>query len=422
MKKITLITIGTHGDVRPYVALGKGLHHAGFDVCVATHLEFKPFVEKNGLRFHGVQGNPRDVLESAVGQELMASGTNVVKFFQEFRNAAQKDMYDGFTDCYNAAQGADAIIFPFFVAGVGHQIARKIGCKTIMGYLQPTLPTADFPVLMIPRLYMGGFLNRLSHQTSEWLFWQFFHDVVDRWSRDVLAISPPSRWRGPFKALARQSLVLMGYSRHLVPQPRDWKANVHTTGFWLLPEADGYQPPADLEAFLTESPKPLYLGFGSMAEQDTDTLHQDIEHFLARTQQRAVVMSGWSKRKGEGHSDRIYHLEQVPHDWLFPKVSMVVHHGGAGTTATAAHAGVPQIIVPFFGDQPFWAQRIFGLQLGPQPIPRQQLNDIRLEKAVKQVLKHPRYAHNAQTLGQRMAQEHGVAQAVKEIQDFLDAP
>ncbi len=417
--KITLITIGTHGDVRPYVALGKGLHEAGFDVCVATHEEFKPFVEGHGLRFHGVQGNPRAVLDSAVGQELMASGTNVIKFFREFRNAAQKDMYDGFTDCYEAAQGADAIVFPFFVAAVGDQIARKLGCKSIMGYLQPTLPTRDFPVIMLPTLHLGHGFNHLSHQSSEVLFWQFFHEVVARWTREVLRLPAPSRWQSPFKALAQRSLILMGYSRHLVPHPGDWPVQAHTTGFWLLPEANRYTPSVHLERFLARNPKPLYIGFGSMAEQEAQQLHSDIGQMLERTGQRAVVMAGWSRLKNEGVSEQIYHLEQVPHDWLFPQVSLVVHHGGAGTTATAAQAGVPQVIVPFFGDQPFWAQRIFGLQVGPRPIPRRELNGPRLEKAVEQILLKPRYRENARLLGERMEQEQGVQNAVALIQQFL---
>lgn len=419
--KITLITIGTHGDVRPYVALGKGLHNAGFEVCVATHEVFRHFVEAHGLRFHPVQGNPREVLESAVGQDLMGSGTHILRFFKSFRNAAEKDMYEGFTDCYEASKDADAIIFPFFVAGVAYQIARKVGCKTIMGYLQPTLPTQEFPVLMLPKVFLGGFLNRLSHQTTEWIFWQFFREIVERWSREVLALSPPPRLQGPFKALAHQSLILMGYSKHLVPTPHDWKHRVHVTGFWLLPEAHRYQPSSHLERFLALNPQPMYIGFGSMAEKEALQLHEDILATLEHTGQRAVVMAGWSQFKNEGVSENIYHLEQVPHDWLFPKVSLVVHHGGAGTTATATQAGIPQIIVPFFGDQPFWAQRVFGQQVGPRPIPRRELNRSRLQKAVTQTLEQRHYAKNAQKLGQLLRQEEGVGNAVQRIQQFLKA-
>lgn len=418
--KITLMTIGTHGDIRPYVALGKGLHEAGFDVCVATHEVFRSFVEGYGLRFHPVQGNPREVLESAVGQDLMGSGTSVLRFFKTFRNAAAKDMYDGFSDCYEAAKDADAIIFPFFVAGVAYQIARKVGCKTIMGYLQPTLPTQAFPVLMLPKVYLGGFLNRLSHRSAEWVFWQFFRETVERWSREVLDLSPPPRLQGPFKALERQSLVLMGYSRHLVPPPLDWKHRAHVTGFWLLPEGAQYTPARNLERFLTLHPKPMYIGFGSMAEKEAVQLHSDILAMLEHTGQRAVIMAGWSQLKNEGVSENVYHLDQVPHDWLFPQVSLVVHHGGAGTTATATQAGVPQIIVPFFGDQPFWAQRIFGLQAGPRPIPRRDLSPLRLQQAVTKTLNQPRYAENARTLGQLLQEEDGVGNAVALIQRFLN--
>ena len=419
--KITLMTIGTHGDVRPYVALGKGLKAAGFEICVATHEEFRGFVTDNGLQFHPVKGNPRDMLASDTGQQLMASGKSVTKFFAEFRNAAEKDMYEGFSDCYEAAKGAEAIIFPFFVAGVGYQIARKLDCKTILGYLQPTLPTNAFPVIMLPHLYLGGFLNKASHKIGEGIFWHFFHDTLARWSQEILSLDSPSRWRPPFKALAKESLVLMGFSKYLVPTPLDWKKKVHLTGFWSLPTGQHYTPPATLERFLEQSPTPIYIGFGSMAEKEAQQLQEDIATVLEHTGQRAVLVSGWSALNSQGISENLYCLESIPHDWLFPRVRMAIHHGGAGTTSTAARAGIPQIIVPFFGDQPFWGQRIFGMGAGPRPIPRTALNADKLEHAVRQVLEHPRYTEHAATLGKRLQQEDGVTNAVQQIQAFLRA-
>ena len=156
-----------------------------------------------------------------------------------------------------------------------------------------------------------------------------------------------------------------------------------------------------------------------MAEKEARQLQADIATMLEHTGQRAVLVSGWSELNSQGISENLYSLGKVPHDWLFPRTRMVIHHGGAGTTATAAYAGIPQIIVPFFGDQPFWGQRIFGMGAGPRPIPRSKLNADRLEHAVRQVLEQPRYAEHALTLGKRLQQENGITNAVKHIQDFL---
>jgi len=269
--KITLLTIGSHGDVRPYLALAKGLKAAGFTVCLATHEEFRDFITGHGIDFHPVKGNPKAVFESETGQALLRSGTRFLEFIRLFRKAAEADMLGGFDDCLAASQGADAIICPFFVAGVAYQISRVVGCKTILAYLQPTTPTGAFPVIMLPNLYLGGFLNRLSHQTVRLLFWQVFRDTVEKWSRESLSISKPPRL-GPLSRMEKQSLVLFGYSKYLVPKPYDWPANYQVTGFWQLKEGQNYQPPEALTDFLAAGPPPLYLGFGSMFSQDPEAV------------------------------------------------------------------------------------------------------------------------------------------------------
>lgn len=417
--KITLLTVGSHGDVRPYVALGKGLLEAGFEVCIGTHAEFDPFVRAHGLDFHAVKGNPREVLESPQGQEFMASGSNLLKFVRNFRLVAQDAMREGFDDCLAAAQGADALIVPFFVAAVGYQIARKLNQKTIVGYLQPMTPTGAFPVMTLPNLFLGGLFNRASHHVGRLVFWQAFRDIVDDWSRESLDLGPLPPW-GPLGAMERRSLVLHGYSRHLVPKPGDWPSWHHVTGFWLLPEGEDYVPSPELAAFLEAGPPPVYAGFGSMPDPDAASSGAKLIQALQTAGQRGVMMRGWGGIQAHDLPEGMHLIEHIPHDWLFPQCRAVIHHCGAGTTASALQAGVPQIGVPFFADQGFWAQRIFGMGAGPRPIPRPQLSVPKLNEALA-ALKQPRYAERAQRLSERMRQEGGVNEAVRLIRKHLKA-
>lgn len=416
--KITLLTVGSHGDVRPYVALGKVLKAQGLEVCLGSHQEFEPFVRQHGLDFHTIKGNPREILQSAQGQELLRTGSSPLKFMRRFRELAYDAMVGGFDQCLEACVGADAVVSSFFVAPVVYQIARKLGCKTILGYLQPLSPTGAFPVLMLPNLYFGGFLNKLSHTVTRQIFWQTFRDLVADWSRDSLGLKPPPFW-GPMGQLERDSLVLFAYSRHLVPHPGDWPKRFHVTGFWLLHEGRDFTPHDELRYFLKAGPKPVYVGFGSMSPEDPSATAELVLQALQQKGLRGVLSSGWGGLQPSDLPEGVHLLEQIPHDWLFPRTAAVVHHAGAGTTASGLWAGVPNITVPFFGDQPFWAQRVFGLGAGPRPIPRKHFSAERLQESLAAVQQQERLSRRAADLGSRMHKEGGSEEAARLIQRWL---
>jgi len=415
--KITLLTIGSLGDVRPYIALGKSLKQEGFSVCLGTHLEFEKIITDHGLNFYPVKGNPRELIQSEEGLDLLRTGGNPLKFLKSFRDLAYDSMIGGFDDCLQACEGADAIVSPFFVAPVAFQIARKLNCKTILGYLQPTTPTGAFPVLLLPNLYFGGFLNRLSHQLSRQVFWHTFRDVVADWSRESLKISPPSLL-GPMRQMERDSLVLFAYSKYLLPKPGDWPRSYSQTGFWFLHEHKNFKPSEALQNFLHSGEKPIYVGFGSMSHEDPQATIKLVIEALQKSGQRAVLASGWGGLKKQDLPKSIYPLEAIPHDWLFPRMKAVVHHAGAGTVANGMSAGVPNITIPFFGDQPFWAQRIFGMGLGPRPIPRRNLTSAALQQALD-VVDQERYTKRAAEFGLKVRREGGAEEAARLITRWM---
>src|SRR5207248_7957003 len=137
-------------------------------------------------------------------------------------------------------------------------------------------------------------------------------------------------------------------------------------------------PPPALVDFLADGPAPVYVGFGSMAPADAERLTAVALDALARADRRAVLLAGWAGLGRAAGSDRVLVVDAIPHDWLFPRMSALVHHGGAGTTASGLRAGVPAVVVPFFGDQPFWGDRVWRLGVGARPIQRKALTADRL--------------------------------------------
>jgi UDP:flavonoid glycosyltransferase YjiC (YdhE family) len=131
---------------------------------------------------------------------------------------------------------------------------------------------------------------------------------------------------------------------------------------------------------------------------------------------RGILLSGWGALSHDGLPDYVLPVKSVPHEWLFPRVTAVVHHGGAGTTGAGLRAGIPSILVPFFGDQYFWASRIAALGVGPESIPVKRLSVQRLERALRISVTDQRMRERAGNVGAAIQAENGVARVVEVLE------
>lgn len=185
--------------------------------------------------------------------------------------------------------------------------------------------------------------------------------------------------------------------------------------------ASNYTPPDDLAAFLAAGPPPIYIGFGSIVVDDPNHMTQLIFDAVRLTGRRALVSKGWGGLGAEqlGVPEGVFMLGNCPHDWLFQHVSCVVHHGGAGTTAAGIAAGRSTVIVPFFGDQPFWGAMVAKAGAGPRPIPYKQLTAEKLADAIKFALE-PATSEKASLLAAIIEAEHGADDGAVSFQNHLN--
>ena len=206
----------------------------------------------------------------------------------------------------------------------------------------------------------------------------------------------------------------------LIPKPKDWGPHISISGFYFLSLANNYSPPTDLVEFLNAGPPPVYIGFGSIVVDDPDAMTKLIFEAVEKTGQRALVSKGWGGFGADtvGIPEGVFMLGNVPHDWLFKHVSCVVHHGGAGTTAAGIALGKPTIVVPFFGDQPFWGAMVAKAGAGPSPIPGKQLTSDNLAAAIMEALK-PTVLRRAQELGGKIGAEKGTVVGAENFHERL---
>jgi sterol 3beta-glucosyltransferase len=417
--RIAIIALGSRGDVQPYIALGKGLKAAGHLVQLVTHENFETLVCSHGLEFWSVRGDVQAIMETPEMRDLIEKG-NFFAITARTGKAAQQAAIDWAQDGLAACQGMDLLI-----AGVGGlyvalSLAEKLNIPFLPAYVFPFTPTTAFPAILLPQFLsrLGGAFNRLSHHLFRQIMWQGFQ-AADRLARQqVLNIPPAPFWGSYDSAKLREYPTLYGFSPSVIPQPSDWH-NTQVTGYWVLDEAPDWTPPAALENFLQAGTPPVYIGFGSMGsrkpEQTADLVLQAIE----LTGQRAILQSGWGGLSKTNLPKTVLIVDSIPHTWLFSRVAAVVHHGGAGTTAAGLRAGVPTIVIPFFGDQPFWGQRVAELGVGTQPIPRKQLTAKRLATAIHQAVTDRSMQQRAVNLGAKIRAEDGIANVVAIIQETV---
>lgn len=413
--RIVILALGTRGDVQPYIALGVGLHAAGHAVRLVSHEDFGALITAHGLDFRSVRGNVQDIAESDEMRALLEKGNFIAitrRTAAEARRAAVQWAEDGFSAC----QGADLIIAGLGGLFIGIALAEKLSIPFLQAYLVPFTPTADFPGVLLPQglSRLGGVFNRISHGLVRQMMWQSYRSA-DSASRRVLDL-PPAPLRGP---LARNSIkrqpILYGFSPVVIPKPAEWGEDQHVTGFWYLDSPVSWQPPDELLRFLEDGPPPVYIGFGSMSTRNPEETADMVLRALAQTRQRAILLSGWGGLRAGDLPETVLMINNVPHDWLFPRVSAVVHHGGAGTTAAGLRAGVPSVVVPFFGDQPFWGERVARLGVGPRPIPRKSLTADLLASTLREVEASAALRERSARVGQAIRAEDGVQRVVEVV-------
>lgn len=416
MVTISIVASGTRGDVQPYVALGQGLKAAGYDVRLLANENFESLVTGAGLSFYSSGASIEAIIQSDEWRKTVESG-NFLSILTRMQSEMKRHAAAMAQRMPGLLEGSDLILTGMGVLGA-FPIAETLKIPIIQAYVFPFTPTGEFSAPLVPKLPFGSVLNRLSFHVAQQMFWQS-SKAGDAAIRQVLGLPKGSFW-GPYSALERRRVpTLYGYSHHVLPRPHDWPEHHQVTGYWFMDEPENWTPPPDLMEFLEAGEAPIYIGFGSMGSRNPEEAGAIALEALALSGQRGVLAAGWGGLKATDLPKTVHLITSLPHSWLFPRMAAVVHHGGVGTTAAGLRAGIPSIIVPFMGDQPFWGRRLADLGVGTRPIPRKQLTGKRLAQAITEAVSDSAMRQRANDLGQKIRNEDGIANAVAFVDRFM---
>ncbi|KAM0722532.1 hypothetical protein Q7P37_001973 [Cladosporium fusiforme] len=442
---IVIMVIGSRGDIQPFLRIGKVLRENNHRVRIATHPAFRDFVQKTGLEFFSVGGNPSELMAFMVKNPgLIPNMSTVMQGEIGRRREQMAEMFEGFwRACVNSTDDehdpknvnlmndkspfiADAIIAnPPSFAHV--HIAERLGIPLHMMFTFPYSPTQAFPhplanIKPQKSNVNESYVNFMSYPLVEMMTFQGLGDLVNNFREKTLGLEPVSQIWAPGALYRMKVPYTYLWSPSLVPKPKDWGPEIDIGGFVFLDLASDYEPPQDLKDFLDGGEQPVYIGFGSIVVDDADRFTRMIFKAVELAGVRALVNKGWGGLGGEGKDtpDNVYMLGNTPHDWLFPRVKAVIHHGGAGTTAMGLKCGKPTMIVPFFGDQPFWGAMTADAKAGAHEcIPYKKLNAERLAEGIKQCLTEESQK-NVQKISDSIANEgDGAENAVRSFHRSL---
>ncbi|OTB01295.1 glycosyltransferase family 1 protein [Hypoxylon sp. CI-4A] len=456
---VVIQIVGSRGDVQPFVALGLVLKKTyGHRVRIATHATFQKFVEENGLEFFNIGGDPAELMAFMVKNPGLMPGMDALKSGEitKRRKGIEEIVLGCWRSCIETGDGlgpaprfdrkrqddqteqnpgplpdgsghrpfvADAIIAnPPSFAHI--HVAEKLGVPLHLMFTMPWSPTRAFPQPLANIQSTNTdpvTTNYVSYALVEMMTWQGLGDVINRFRTKVLDLEPLSLLWAPAVLTRLRVPYTYCWSPALIPKPNDWGQHIDVAGFYFLNLASSFTPDPELAAFLAAGPPPVYIGFGSIVVDDPNALTRMIFDAVAETGVRALVSKGWGGLGADslGIPDGVFMLGNVPHDWLFQHVSAVCHHGGAGTTAAGINAGKPTIVVPFFGDQPFWGAMVARAGAGPEPIPYKKLTTAGLAEAIRMALK-PETQERAHELGEKIREEKGSDVGAQSFHKHLD--
>ena len=404
---VVILTLGTRGDVQPYVALGAGLKEAGHEVTLVTGKGFEATVSGRQVRYVALDVDLLELAQSQEGRDALRSPRGALRMARDLLPTMRRMLVDEWEA--TASSGADVVIYHPKALG-GYHVAEALGVPGFLALPVPALsPTGAFPVPVLPLPNLGGPLNKLSYGSFFRSMTLPYRRMVNRWRTETLGLPALPLLASELELRGEPVVRLYPCSPRVVPVPADWGGSSAMTGYWFLDGGSGWRPPDELAAFLEEGPPPVYVGFGSAAP-DPEGSRAAALAALERLGLRGVLATG---RRAMA-SPEVIEIEGAPHDWLFPRMAAVVHHGGAGTTAEGLRAGKPTAVFPSnFGDQLFWGKRVRALGVGPEPVPQKRLTDGRLVAAIRAVTEDESTRRRAAELGEKIRAEDGVARAVE---------
>ena len=412
---ITIICAGSRGDFQPYVALAQRLKILGEEVRISGFSQFENFVRGYGIDYVPIEVDYEELGVDPKMLKQAGSADNPLKMILTF-NKMKKYGAQIAKQTYDSLEGSELIVYhPGCV--IGYFAAQEMNIPSVLATPFPMNKTEEYlSVVTYGKARPTKINKKISYKMIQGMLWLASSNTVKQhWKERFGRV--PKNFKSPYEKISKDHIAMVSCSNFVFPRPKDWDKNIYQSGYWFVEENKEYKPSKELEAFINNGEKPVYIGFGSVFDSDEkDKIVRIIIAALKKCGKRGII-SGMGKV--DNLPDNIISVDGIPHTWLFEKLSVDCHHGGAGTTAAGFRAGVPSVIIPFSNDQFAWAHRAFDLGVGAKPIYKKDLTADKLAEGISYALNKD-IIERAEMLSKNIALEDGALDCAKEIVDMLN--
>lgn len=412
---ITIICAGSRGDFQPYVALAQRLKILGEEVRISGFSQFENFVRGYGIDYVPIEVDYEELGVDPKMLKQAGSADNPLKMILTF-NKMKKYGAQIAKQTYDSLEGSDLIVYhPGCV--IGYFAAQEMNISSVLATPFPMNKTEEYlSVVTYGKARPTRINKKISYKMIQGMLWLASSNTVKQYWKERFG-RIPKNFKSPYERISKDHIAMVSCSNFVFPRPKDWNKNIYQSGYWFVEENKEYKPSKELESFINNGEKSVYIGFGSVFDSDEkDKIVKIIIDALKKCGKRGII-SGMGKV--DNLPNNIIAVDGIPHTWLFEKVSVVCHHGGAGTTAAGFRAGVPSVIIPFSNDQFAWAHRAFDLGVGAKPIYKKDLTADKLAEGINYALNKD-IIERAEILSKNIALEDGALDCAKEIVDMLN--
>jgi sterol 3beta-glucosyltransferase len=405
-----LVAVDSWGGVASMITLAGALRDRGVNARIAAFSDYGDKVRAAGFGFIDF-GVPVAGYSAEQNAQRPGWARSPLQTWTALRAGLKDTALAVVSSVADAVEPGEVIVSGPLTVGTATGIAGLRGARVVALNPAPMtpsrLPEASLsPVLRHPSL-LNEWVGRFGARVAEWLY----RPAVSA-GREALGLPP---WTArDYLAAVNRTPTIYGVSPALMPADPAWPAHITVTGHLLRADLEPVIPEG-LPEFLARHPGAVYIGFGSMGnamrQSDLDMACQA----LAMAGRPGVIAGLGERGVLRAAGSPVFAVGEVSHDWLFPQLAAVIHHGGSGTTHRAVLAGVPSMAVPVGYDQPYWGRRLAELGVGVAPIPYRKLSPVRLASAIRQLTGDLEVAARAKQLGTVLSAENGPSAAAQVV-------
>ncbi|MCP4352084.1 MAG: glycosyltransferase family 1 protein [Desulfobacterales bacterium] len=407
--KTILFSLGTRGDIEPFLAIAQRLKKQGDDVVCAFPAQFKDLVDESEYEFHGLSEKFLELIESEKAKLVLGGKGNILKkasaliWMITTSQTMQKEVIKQQHDILECVK-PDRVIYNqkcLFPIVWGMKNKEK---TTLLSPLPCTVHEYEDHASLGMGGDFGRFFNRLTYKFSNFFLFHAINSATKKYQKEL---GLKLKYSVIKQHVLKEQKMIYTISPCLFVKPNYWNENVRIVGYHERKMQSDWKPSPEIQSFAKKHDKIVFITFGSMTNPEPEEKTKIILKVLSKHNISAIInTASGGLIKPKEFPENVFFTDSLPYSWILPKVYAAIHHGGSGTVHSALKHGCASMIIPHILDQHIWSYILQKIKVGPSGFRIKKFSEIRFEKQLLKLLNTKDYKDNALKLGAKLKEEN----------------